>query len=238
VTRLQQLCLGSMIMALTGCAPVVLKGTSVGNPGLTAARLAAADGLTLQTARLSLAGLDGIGCDGADVLLASGLSLDLLAPAFVQLPATPLCGLRVRPAAPLNVEGVDAAGGAFLVSLDLTAIQVDGLTSTDGVPSVLELGTPGWLSAATLVDGYVITPSDDRHAVLVDAITRGSALYPDPDGDGAVGEAERAAPLASASGDDDSGDDDADEDPDDDAKRASDGADRGEDDTAAEGSAR
>lgn len=200
------------LLLAAGCAPATVEGTSVGNPGLTAVRVAPADQLEPSLARLEGATVTAVSCDGARQTLVAGVELDLLAPSQIALPAGPLCGLDVVTAAPLVVEGSDGSGAAFRAALTLPALSlaVNSL-AVDGAASVLELATPGWLSPETFADGPVIEPGDPRHDGLVELVLSGAGLYPDVDGDLALDETEREDRRGEREDEDDDRNDDEDE---------------------------
>ena len=74
------------LLLAAGCAPATVEGTSVGNPGLTAVRVAPADQLAPSLARLDVATVTAVSCSGDRQTVVSGVELDLLAPSQVALP--------------------------------------------------------------------------------------------------------------------------------------------------------
>jgi len=205
------------LLLAAGCAPATVEGTSVGNPGLTAVRVAPADQLAPSLARLDVATVTAVSCSGDRQTVVSGVELDLLAPSQVALPGGALCGLELAPAAPLQVEGTDGLGVAFRAALTLPTLRlvVDTLP-VDGAASVLELATPGWLSPETFADGPLIEAGDPRHDGLVELVLSGAGLYPDDDADLEVDDSEREDRRGERDDDDDDDDDEDGRDPDED----------------------
>lgn len=197
-----------LLLALAaGCAPATVEGTSVGNPGLTAVRVAPADQLAPSSARLEVGSLTAVGCGGDRQVLVAGVELDLLAPAQVALPAGALCGLELATAAPLVVEGVDGLGASFRAALTLPTLDLVVQTlPVDGEASVLELATPGWLSPETFAAGPLIEAGDPRHDGLVELVLSGAGLYPDRDGDLDLDDDEREDRRGERDDDDDDDD--------------------------------
>ena len=197
------------LLLAAGCAPATVEGTSVGNPGLTAVRVAPADQLAPSLARLDVATVTAVSCSGDRQTVVSGVELDLLAPSQVALPGGALCGLELAPAAPLRVEGTDGLGAAFRAALTLPTLRlvVDTLP-VDGAASVLELATPGWLSPETFADGPLIEAGDPRHDGLVELVLSGAGLYPDVDADLEVDDSEREDRRGERDDEEDDDDDD------------------------------
>jgi hypothetical protein len=117
------------------------------------------------------------------------------------------CQLRLEVDDAVLVSGYATSGGAPIsLELELPATVVllfaepfDAANETDRY--LVELGMPGWTSAAELLPNGAtsafITPAHALHDDLVDALVAGTAVFANPNGDGVVNAGERTpGPLA------------------------------------------
>lgn len=197
-----------VVLLLAGCdlGGPPPSGTSVGNPGktyLTVARTG--DGLTFDTASAEGISVHVIGCDEAQIpVLAAADTAPLLDGDALPVPAGTWCGLAVD-LTTFVAAGAGPEDDTFTVTLAPAAITlwVEQPEIVDETDYVLELGTPGWLTAEDLPapgDGGVsnITPESEIGTVLALDLAESSAWYAD-DGDGVLDETERSrGPVAAA----------------------------------------
>ncbi|MCO4768696.1 MAG: hypothetical protein KDA24_01605 [Deltaproteobacteria bacterium] len=181
------------------------EGIAVGNPGVVAMSLAAADGFNITKAELPVQWVGFAACSGTDVTTPVGGTTDLaLAPLSVSIPAGAWCGVVVRFSGDAALEaswedGVEAGTMEATVLLgDVELVVVDTALAVDEDTALaLELASPDWLNPAALglLDGALttITTESPAHAVLVDAVVEESALFDDLDGSGLVDLPERDA---------------------------------------------
>jgi hypothetical protein len=188
-------------LALAGCAVGSTdEGTSVGNPGETALRLAPDAAAAPSRARLPIKRLQVTPCGGQPVEVARDTTVDLLAEgAALKLPAEPLCRVLILPDGPLEVDLLVDGGGEAVLDLTLSNLNIRAAdergVDAGAVPVVVELGAPGWWSGVGLVvaPGEVrsVAAGDDGHDALVAAIMDGSRFYGDRDGSGDLADDER-----------------------------------------------
>lgn len=184
---------------LMGCTSAEDTGalTIVGNPGMSAARMAPTDAsATIAQASGELAEVSLYDCDGRKVDGDVSASLDLLqGEGFELIPGHYCEAIFVFDA--ITFDGTVETGDSYEVALDQTRIaasSTDGLV-IDGQGFVLELAFPGWLTAERLdiepgVD-KVIGP-EDTEALAIEALLQSrSALYEDTDDDNEVSTEER-----------------------------------------------
>lgn len=172
---------------LLACASgTVGEGTSVGNPGEAAARMAPTDAVALDRAELVVAGIDWLSCDGTTVQGEPVGHLDLLADSDFVVPGGCWSGVALRTGGPLALAGTAADGGAVELLVDVETIELFSVQQFDVTDArfVLELARGGW--------------SPDDPDALSDALAGHSALVEDIDGDGWLDDAERAAGLVMA----------------------------------------
>ena len=203
----------ALLLGLAGCAVgSTEEGTSVGNPGETAMRLAPDAAAEPSHARLPIKRLQVTPCEGQPTEVARDVVIDLLAAdAGLVLPAEPLCRVLILPDGPLEVNLLTASGGEALLALALPNLNIravdPGGVDAAKVRVVVELGAPDWWSdvGLSVSAGSVrtIEAGDAGHDALVSAIVEGSGLYADRDGNGDLADDERDID------DDDAGDGDA-----------------------------
>ncbi|MCB9669973.1 MAG: hypothetical protein H6736_21280 [Alphaproteobacteria bacterium] len=175
-----------MILLLVACDPTG-SGTSIGNPNRTLLRVAPGGDVELTSAELDLIRVVLDGPEGQQIL-EGPFATDVLEGVELDLPTGEWTSLTLTAGAPFALLG--DAGGSVDLTLDVpeVGVQVDRGPLLDGQPHVFELASPGWLDASVVgwdlgVD-QVVTPDGPLHARLAEAITAGSALWPDADGDG------------------------------------------------------
>ena len=203
----------ALLLGLVGCAVgSTEEGTSVGNPGETAMRLAPDTAAEPSHARLPIKRLQVTPCGGQPIEIARDVVVDLLAAdAGLVLPAEPLCRVLILPDGPLEVDLLTASGGEALLALALPNLNVRAAdpAGVDAalVPVVVELGAPDWWSDVGLSVGAgsvrTIEEGDEGHDALVAAIVDGSALYADRDGNGDLADDERDVGDGDSDGDGD-----------------------------------
>ena len=98
------------------------------------------------------------------------------------------------------------SGGTLDLTLELVAIDLEATAAVDLSADhwVLELATPGWLTAEALgvSDGtdVVIGPHEPQGEAAADLVRDTSALFRDDDRDGVISDAERTAGPAMSIG--------------------------------------
>ena len=182
-----------LLALLAACDQPPPSGTSVGNPGKQALRLAEpADLVTLEAAIADELLVDWIGCTGGSVQVLDEAGVDLLGDTVTDVPAGPQCGVVLTFTGAIGLEGT-AAEEPFAGEIEpgvVITLWSAGAIDVDEDAFVLELASPGWLDAEQTAELGAL--------VLAERIAADSALFADPDGDGRIDLAERdAGPLAS-----------------------------------------
>lgn len=190
---------------LAGCGPVPT-GTAVGNPGDLDAKASRADvNVTLDAVLLEAEALvlDGCGWPGVDVPVVASLDGLLPSVAPIEVPGGTWCGLALRLASPVVVEGRTTAGTTFSLEVALPALGASGRFLVDGQALLLELPLPLSATALDALGPTVVQGVDDPLAVQLAAdVLAGTALWSDDDGDGVLSLPDRRvlAPVAFETG--------------------------------------
>lgn len=191
-------------------------GTAVGNPTGLTLDTAPGAGLAFTSAVADVASIEVTDLSGDTWTLEVDGPVDLLGGTRMEVPLADAARVRVNFAGPLTFRGAGAGDHSFALSLTVPSLEIELAAAPGEVPdAVLRLGAPDWATAATIgltgpatLTGAVTVGADDPlHDALVDALTGGSALYGDDDGDGRCGDP----------GDGGDAEDDEDEEADDDA---------------------
>ena len=213
MTPIPALAAGACLALLgLGCVPPddeQNQGIAVGNPGVVALSLAAAEGFVWTAADASVSALGFASCGSGDTLRDVAGTLDLRdGPALLPFPAGSWCGLLVRFDGPLTIAASwseAGASGTLTATLTVPEVTLGALAGTLAVDAgtawALELASPDWLDAGALglTDGVdlVVTEESPEHATLVAALTDETALFDDGDGSGLIEAPERdAGPAA------------------------------------------
>ncbi len=175
-------------------------GTSVGNPtvvGLTAGRT---DGLSLEAGRIVIDTVVLEDCAGGSVEIDVGRSIALFEDT-IEIPEGSWCTQTITTSGPLNMEG-SWREGTYTILVDAPEIFLSGRWDVETEAAfVVELGRAQWLSSVLPefeVPGEVMIGLDHAaQANLSNLLERASALFPDGDGDGQVGDDEREGRISS-----------------------------------------
>lgn len=196
-----------MLLGLVACDPNTTpppSGTSVGNPGKNVFRLAPTPGLDVDVAEAGELSFELVSCDGTAEAPPTETTIDLVTSEPVSFSGFEWCAV-VFTAGELRVSGAATDGEPR--PFDLTLAPPFPLTlwtgapiAVDGESFVLELGTPGWITAEDLgVEGLTVSPESELHDLLLLPLLDGTAWYLDDDDDGELVAAERdAGPVAAA----------------------------------------
>ncbi len=188
------------LRALAACAvlPSPAEATTlVGNPGLRIL-IAPPTDVVLDEASLASVAIAVDRC-ASGVELRVLPEIDLLEGTREELPDT-VCGVAVLGAQTLLVSGHTGSGDPIDLELHLGQVDqvfADVVVHDGSLPSTdlaLELGLPGWTSAAELGTGQV-NAAHPLHDILVDRLVTGSRTFVRADRPGALTAAERAAGL-------------------------------------------
>jgi len=206
-----------LIVSLFGCSDDggSDQGTVVGNPGDAKFRMAESDSVEVEHARTVVDEVVWLGCDGGEEVVEVEREVDLLDDVSVALPVGDWCGLAVGLSEPLQLEMYVADWDKDVVLyLEFDGLLLDAPSSVETNDSdvVLEWGFPGWFSGQQRdLERWVIeedawddeepvelTEESSMHDGLAEVFADASAVFLDSNGDGWVGEDERAqGPLAS-----------------------------------------
>jgi len=192
-------------LLVVACRNSERDATVVGNPpdasmeaGDAVSSVAAGDGATARTVTTEEVTITLLGCEDEEVSLTASGGIDLVGLEF-ELPGGEWCELAVDLPSEVVVEGDGDEGGTFAFTLSPGAITMEAseVLAIDGDAFVLELGSPGWLSAEQLGlqpdEAIEVEVDHPAYPLLSAAFTERSGLYADADADGEVGEEERAA---------------------------------------------
>lgn len=196
----------TLVIALAmGCeARVPDHGTFVGNPGASLVALATAKSLAFTDLELADGLIVPVDCAGSSGDSVPFSGIDLETP--LVLPAGEWCELGVVFGGDTRVLADGTSGGTLDMSLELVAFDLESVASVDLSADhwVLELATPGWLSAEALgvTDGTdaVIGPHDPQGEAAADLVRDTSSLFRDDDRDGVISDEERGAGPAMSIG--------------------------------------
>jgi hypothetical protein len=191
-------------LILSGCAGAanVHGGTAVGNPPDALVRTRPGAAIALTEATLEVGHLLQAPCDLALPVTDDALGdVDLLTGDAIDLAGDAPCGLAIEAD---RVLLVGVADGMYEVSIEVEKVGIRlgrgaGWTASDLESDghyVLELGAPSWLDDLRIdlaEDELIIGPEDDRADAVIERLEAATGLYPDPDADGIVTDADRAA---------------------------------------------
>jgi MYXO-CTERM domain-containing protein len=189
------------LLLLLACEDTERSGTAVGNPGtLGSTASALPEEATLDSARLSVAGVTLEDCEGGLVDLPAAAEVELLDPAeaLAELPGGSWCGLTAEISG-LALSGVTDGGAAFTAELAPDPLSA-GAFSVDG--GWLLLGVPLTVDAEAieaLGDEVTLASDDPLTLAWAEAATAGADLWDDSDGDGLIAQGELSLSEATAS---------------------------------------
>ena len=190
-------------LLLTGCGQEQDKTTSLPAPQSSqlTVLLAPGDGIEARSLNISGGHLLLEGCapgTGASLFLSEGTNLAGL---DTSLLGGNWCGLSLSLSEPAELQSIThggqwlqaPVGGAHIVLGSATGVSVDGQAF------ILELGSPGWIEVGLLTDASTDQTLETGSAELdqvLRALSQGSTLFEDLDGNGVLGTDERAAVRA------------------------------------------